>query len=159
VTRLFRAAEERVQDCCDAVAALGDAVPAGLLESFQLSLAGLSHFNHKVSSNVFVSACKAQARGSCATTDHRFSCKLRLAWHGTPHSILLTQVLYLDVVPDGGAETLQHLARHVREHLSAGGVHLDQGRGSFTPHVTVAKLSAMAGRGHGSMRKIPEVTK
>lgn len=42
-------AEERLQDCCDAVAALGEAAPAGLLAPFRLSLAGLSHFNHKVS--------------------------------------------------------------------------------------------------------------
>jgi hypothetical protein len=46
------AAEEQLQDCCDAVAALGEAVPAEVLQPFQLSLAGLSHFNHKVSSLV-----------------------------------------------------------------------------------------------------------
>ena len=43
-----RAAEEQLQDCCNAVAALSEAMPSGLLEPFQLSLAGLSHFNHKV---------------------------------------------------------------------------------------------------------------
>ena len=84
----------------------------------------------------------------------------RLAWRCLRHrSGSTAQVLYLDVVPDDGADTLQRLAWHVRDHLSAAGVDLDQGRGGFTPHVTVAKLSAMAGRGRSSMRKIPEVTK
>lgn len=85
--------------------------------------------------------------------------RLRQASRRLKHqSLSQAQVLYLDVVPDGGADTLQRLARHVSDHLSAAGVDLDQGRGGFTPHVTVAKLSAMAGRRHGSMRKIPEVT-
>ena len=62
------------------------------------------------------------------------------------------------MVTDGGADSLQRLARHVRNRLSAAGVDLDQGRGGFTPHVTVAKLSAMAGRGRPSLKKIPEVS-
>lgn len=62
------------------------------------------------------------------------------------------------MVSDSGAATLQRLARHVRDHLSAAGVGLDQGRGKFTPHVTVAKLSAMAGRSRSSLKTIPEVT-
>lgn len=69
----------------------------------------------------------------------------------------LAQVLYLDVIPDDGADTLQRLAQHVRQHMGNNGIEIDQGRGAFTPHVTVAKLSALNGNARRNIRSIPQV--
>lgn len=78
----------------------------------------------------------------------------QLALAGLSH--FNNKVLYLDIVPDDGADTLQRLAQHVQQHMGSNGIEFDQGRGAFTPHVTVAKLSALNGNARRSIRSIPQ---
>jgi hypothetical protein len=71
--------------------------------------------------------------------------RLETAPRGCTCLFHILQVLYLDLVADHGLATLQQLAAHARQRLGSAGIAIDNTHG-FTPHVTVAKLSALPGR-------------
>ena len=120
-----------------------------------VTLSGLSHFRHQVIPVRQMDHTVRQLRLLHIILPVWLPRRSPSQSHSRPCSL---QVLYLDVLQDVEYERLILLQRMLWEELREAELVSIEDK-AFTPHLTVAKLSAMRGkRKHASIRKIPPVS-